>query len=109
MKRKILFTIGLTFFVSLIAINLQIKENEQTSNVKLKNIKVLTASASEEDPCSVLRDCCSTEYCPDCDVFCSGNECSSGSDDNGWVECDGDRTYCDDPDSEGGCGDCCYV
>lgn len=46
-------------------------------------------------PCSVNRIC---DYPPWPTISCSSSSpngsCTSGPDNNGWVECDGQRTYC---------------
>lgn len=63
--------------------------------------------------CTVSRDC--ADGSP---ISCSGDTCSSGSDNYGWVECDGNRTYCPTQpvcDKDGYCNydciddpDCCF-
>lgn len=49
----------------------------------------LTSLTQASASCMVSRNCSGTPA-----VSCSGNECKSGSDGTGWVECDGVRTNC---------------
>ena len=62
-----------------------------TLEVLASNTPLFLASG----PCSIDRLC---DYPPWPIISCSSSSpsgsCSSGPDNNGWVECDGQRTYC---------------
>jgi hypothetical protein len=57
------------------------------------------------DYCTVSRNCA---YPPPSSISCTSylNDCDEGSEGYGWVECDGQRTYCSGP-SCGGTGTPC--
>lgn len=56
---------------------------------------------SLDGSCSVSRNC---DYPPPTSISCSSSTgyCSSGPENYGWVECDGNRTYCPGPCEENG-------
>lgn len=76
MKKKIICIIGLALFVGAIAFNFQINSvnNDQLSDVTLKNIEALAAPGDEDD--MTMQECVD-QYCPfegslGCEAICDG-------------------------------------
>lgn len=51
-------------------------------------------SESIDSSCEVIRNC---DYGPPIECTSPGGSCSSGPENYGWVECDGNREYCPPP------------
>jgi len=97
MKRKVLILIGLALFVGAVTFNLQMNSsNNETSDLTLKNIKALTASAEESGDggtCKVTSNCYDEagEIVGSVSCTSTNNDCSRGYE---YVICDDTRTEC---------------
>jgi hypothetical protein len=79
MKKKIISISGLALFVGAMAFNMHMSSvnNDQLSNVTLKNIEALAAQGDEDEDDDMTMEECVEQWCPfegnfGCEAICDG-------------------------------------